>query len=222
MYQLKSCVWELTRACSLRCLHCGSQAGACREEELSESEAMGIAKQLVGLGCKTVTLIGGEVTLCPYWPQLAHSFLENGAVCRIVTNGYRKTDQDYAAIRESGIDSAALSVDGMEALHNRIRGREDAFAEAERFCKTLLEMKVPLTAVTTITRDCVDQLEDLYLWLMGNGVRAWQCPRWGMPGSGMIWCSGRRMCAAYSMSMRSSPPSAAGRPSSWRTIWATM
>lgn len=174
MYRLKSCVWELTRACSMRCLHCGSQAGVCREKELSESEAMGIAKQLVGLGCKKVTLIGGEVTLCPYWSRLARYFVESGVACGIVTNGYRKTAEDYAAIRESGIDSAALSIDGMEDLHNRIRGREDAFAEAKRFCQTLVQMNVPLTAVTTITRDCVDQLEELYLWLMGNGVRVWQ------------------------------------------------
>lgn len=174
MYQLKSCVWELTRACSMRCIHCGSQAGLSRERELNETEAVGIADQLIELGCRRVTLIGGEVTLCPYWARLAHYFAEGGVVCDIVTNGYCKTKQDFEAIRASRIVSAALSVDGMETLHNRIRGRKDAFAEADRFCRSLPETGVLLTAVTTITRTCVDQLELLYDWLASRGARSWQ------------------------------------------------
>lgn len=174
MYQLKSCVWELTRACTMCCLHCGSQAGIGRERELSEAEAMDIADQLIGLGCRRVTLIGGEVTLCSYWSNLARYFADHGVTCGIVTNGYHKTDEDFAAIRNSHISSVALSVDGMESLHNQIRGRDDAFAEAGLFCKRLLDIQVPLTAVTTITRNCVDQLEELYAWLMVRGVQTWQ------------------------------------------------
>ncbi|MDR3758916.1 MULTISPECIES: radical SAM protein [Enterocloster] len=174
MYRLKACVWELTRACTLQCIHCGSQAGVCRENELKEQEALNIAGQLVDLGCKNVTLIGGEVTLCAYWSRLARYFSENGVSCCIVTNGYRKTEQDFAAIRESGIVSAALSMDGMESLHNQIRGRGDAFAEAERFIRNLRDTGVPLTTVTTITQKCVGQLEELYRWVKRNGVRTWQ------------------------------------------------
>lgn len=174
MYQLKSCVWELTKACNMHCLHCGSQAGVGRMKELAEEEAMNIAGQLIRLGCQQVTLIGGEVTLCPYWSRLARYFSENNVICGIVTNGYRKTAQDFTDLQDSHIFSAALSVDGMNTLHNLIRGRIDAFDEAEQFCRRLLEIGIPLTAVTTITHGCVDQLDELYTWLTMRGVRTWQ------------------------------------------------
>lgn len=91
---------------------------------------------------------------------------------------------------------AALSMDGMESLHNQIRGRGDAFAEAERFIRNLRDTGVPLTTVTTITQKCVGQLEELYRWVRetasapGNGSR---CPLWEMPEGRLPWPSGRRM-----------------------------
>lgn len=128
MYQLKSCVWELMKTCNMRCLHCGSQAGEGRENELSEPEAFHIADQLIDLGCERVTLIGGEVTLCPYWSRLARYLSDNGIICDIVTNGYQKTEQDFLDFQDSHIVSAAISIDGTEELHNTIRGRKDALS----------------------------------------------------------------------------------------------
>lgn len=43
------CVWEITRKCNLRCLHCGSAAGEPRENELTMEECFGVADQLVEL-----------------------------------------------------------------------------------------------------------------------------------------------------------------------------
>lgn len=174
MYQLKSCVWEITSACTMRCIHCGTRAGEKRQEELNEDEALDAARQLMELGCKRVTLIGGEVTLSPYWARLARWFFDNGMDCEIVTNGYHKTEQDYKDILNARLTSVAVSIDGMDSLHNEIRGREDAFYETERFCHWMKKMEVPLTAVTTITRKCVGQLEEMYQWLGSKGVRVWQ------------------------------------------------
>ena len=174
MYQLKFCVWEVTRACTLHCIHCGTQAGSRRKGELNEIEAFRIAGQLIDLGCKRVTLIGGEVTLCSYWSRLARFFTENGVICDIVTNGYQKTEQDFKDIQDSHIASAALSMDGMEVLHNKIRGSADAFYEADRFCCRIAEIGIPLTAVTTITRDGVRDLNSMYDWMSEHRICAWQ------------------------------------------------
>lgn len=174
MYCLRSCVWELTRACTMRCIHCGSQAGDSRKEELDEQEAFEIADQLIDLGCRRITLIGGEVTLCPHWARLARHFVDSGVTCCIVTNGYHKTRKDYEDFISSRIVSVSLSVDGMERLHNQIRGRADAFAEADLFCRQMGKTSVPLTVVTTITRDCVRELGSLYHWLAERGVQVWQ------------------------------------------------
>jgi MoaA/NifB/PqqE/SkfB family radical SAM enzyme len=42
-------VWELTMACNMRCLHCGSYAGKPREDELSQERALQLVDELVEL-----------------------------------------------------------------------------------------------------------------------------------------------------------------------------
>src|SRR5690606_29946956 len=64
------CVWEITLACDLACRHCGSRAGKARPSELSTEEALSLADQLIELGIREVTLIGGEAYLRPDWLQL--------------------------------------------------------------------------------------------------------------------------------------------------------
>ena len=38
VYQLYSCVWEITLACCFSCNYCGSRAGKARENELTTEE----------------------------------------------------------------------------------------------------------------------------------------------------------------------------------------
>ena len=45
-------VWELTLACNLRCVHCGSRAGRKREDELSTEECLDVVRQLAELGTR--------------------------------------------------------------------------------------------------------------------------------------------------------------------------
>ena len=66
-YKLRSCVWEITLACCFSCAYCGSKAGRARVGELTTEECMDVADQLAGLGCRRVSLIGGEVFMRPDW-----------------------------------------------------------------------------------------------------------------------------------------------------------
>ena len=60
-FTLKKAVWEITLACSFFCKYCGSKGGRAREGELTTEEALSVAEQLAELGCRRVSLIGGEV-----------------------------------------------------------------------------------------------------------------------------------------------------------------
>ena len=39
-------VWEITLACDLKCLHCGSRAGRRRPDELSTAECLDVVEHL--------------------------------------------------------------------------------------------------------------------------------------------------------------------------------
>lgn len=174
-YQLDSCVWELTNRCNMACIHCGSRAGENSLCELTREEALDAANQLLDLRCRRVTLIGGEFSLCSYWADVALRLTQGGAICDVVTNGYRKSTEELRDYARVGLASVAISVDGFGETHNRIRRNDHAFSEAERFCCRIREMKrIPLTAVTTITRLCLDELELLCDWMIRQGVEIWQ------------------------------------------------
>src|SRR5207302_8074832 len=56
-------VWEITLKCDLKCSHCGSRAGKARPSELTTEECIDVVRQLAKLGCREVTVIGGEAYL---------------------------------------------------------------------------------------------------------------------------------------------------------------
>ncbi len=68
-YVPEACVWELTLRCNMRCIHCGSSAGKSRENELTVEECLEVADDLVDMGCRHVTFIGGEVFLYDGWEK---------------------------------------------------------------------------------------------------------------------------------------------------------
>ena len=62
-YYPHSVVWEITFACNMRCLHCGTAAGKMRSDELTTEEALNLIDELTGLGSQEITLSGGEPLL---------------------------------------------------------------------------------------------------------------------------------------------------------------
>ena len=58
-------VWEITMRCDHACAHCGSRAAVARPDELSREELLDVAGQLIRIGSREVTLIGGEAYLRP-------------------------------------------------------------------------------------------------------------------------------------------------------------
>lgn len=173
-YKLDSCVWEMTHRCNLRCIHCGSRAGEAVGRELSREQALDLAEQLIELGCRRVTLIGGEVTLYPHWSQVARHLSRSGVICDVVTNGCGKTAEDLEAFRQAGLTSVAVSVDGFRETHDSLRGRSGAFREVEDFCRAIRERGIPVTAVTTITRRSIGDLEPLSRWMEEQQIVNWQ------------------------------------------------
>ena len=86
-FRLRSCVWELTLACCFGCRYCGSAGGRARADELSTAECLDTADQLAELGCRRVSLIGGEVFLRRDWAQIAGRLTGRGAAVAVITNG---------------------------------------------------------------------------------------------------------------------------------------
>lgn len=183
------CVWELTLACCFRCRYCGSAGGTARPEELSTAECLDTAEQLAALGCRRVSLIGGEVFLRPDWADIAGRLTELGVAVAIITNGYLLTPPLLAALRRAGVESVALSIDGPEAIHDAGR-QAGSFRRCMAALAALRQAEIPATVISTLRRGCEAGLEELYRLLLPTGIAAWQlqaCSPMGSAARGVDW-----------------------------------
>src|SRR5438874_5274697 len=115
-------VWEITLKCNLACQHCGSRAGDAREKELTTEEAFDLVRQLADSGITEVTLIGGEAYLRPDWLQLIDAIDKAGMLATMVTGGYGISRGTAQKMKDSGLQSVSVSIDGLEKTHDFLRG----------------------------------------------------------------------------------------------------
>ena len=118
-------VWEITLACNLNCIHCGSAAGRKRDDELSTEGALQLCGDLKGIGCKGVALMGGEPLLRPDWVTLSERVHDLGMELSIITNGWLGQDDNVTQqIVDLSPECVTVSLDGGESsVHDMIRRR---------------------------------------------------------------------------------------------------
>ncbi len=168
------CVWEVTLACDLACRHCGSRAGRARPDELNTEQALDLAGQLIDLGIKEVTLIGGEAYLRPDWLQIVNKFARAGIDVSITTGGRSITADLAHAAADAGLRAASVSLDGMEKTHDHLRAAEGSFAAALRSMGHLKAAGLRLYNNTQINRLTIGDLPALLETMIEHGSRAWQ------------------------------------------------
>jgi radical SAM protein with 4Fe4S-binding SPASM domain len=167
-------VWELTLACNLNCLHCGSRAGRPRPGELTTDEGLALCRDLAALGTKRITLAGGEPTLREDWDTFAKALVDLGIRTNILTNGRTWSREHARRAVAAGLDSVGFSVDGCEATHDLIRrvpGQWRSLVEAIRITR---EEGANVSIVTQINRANLGELEAVHAELKRLGVRSWQ------------------------------------------------
>ncbi|MBU1238740.1 radical SAM protein, partial [Myxococcota bacterium] len=173
-YFPKTAVWELTLGCNLQCRHCGSRAGQARSDELSDDEMFALADELTDLGLERITLSGGEPTLHPRWADLGAYLVKQGVRVNMISNGLTWTPEKAKLALDAGFRSVAFSVDGFEESHDFIRGRKGSYEKVLEAFVSSRSVGLPISAVTTIYRNNLKELEPLKLFLAKEGVASWQ------------------------------------------------
>lgn len=168
-----TCVWELTLLCNLRCKHCGSVAGRRRVDELSLDECRRVAGELVDLGCRHITLIGGEPTLYPGWDAVGRRLVELGALVNMISNGLTWSESHVEQAKAAGFCAVSFSVDGFEKEHDAFRA-PGSWQRVMRAIDVTVAGGLRAGVNTTITRLNREQLPDLRRFLMEHGVFGWQ------------------------------------------------
>ena len=169
----RACVWELTLSCNLRCKHCGSFAGSRRDDELSLDENLAIADQLAALGCRRVTLSGGEPTLNPDWDRIGKRLADHCIKVNLISNGWHFTEAHVARAKAAGLCGAAFSLDGFEAEHDEFR-QAGSFSRVLAAIDACVKGGLPVAVNTTINKLNARQLRRLREFVVERGVFSMQ------------------------------------------------
>ena len=172
-YRLRSCVWEITLACCFSCKYCGSKAGRARENELTTEECFSVADQLADIGCRRVSMIGGEVFMRPDWDAIIKRLTSRGVRVAVITNGFLFKEEHIKRLKDADVESVAVSFDGPERVHDKYR-MEGSFIRALNAIDTLSAAGVPVSVITTLNAENAPLLEEMFEVLSKRPIVAWQ------------------------------------------------
>jgi len=167
-------VWEITLACDLGCRHCGSRAGKPRPDELTTAECLDLVRQLDALGVLEVTLIGGEAYLRDDWTEIVREIRRLGMEATLTTGGRGMTLERAERAAAAGLQSASVSLDGLEPTHDRLRAVAGSFRSALEGLRHLRNAGVKVSVNTQINRLSMPELPTLLETIAVEGVHSWQ------------------------------------------------
>jgi len=124
-------VWNMTRRCNLKCVHCYAHAvdpeGV---DEINTEQAKVIIKDLADFGAPVMLFSGGEPLVRKDLPELAKFATDNGMRAVISTNGTLITQEKARELKKIGLSYVGISMDGGEEIHDKFRGVSGSFKKA--------------------------------------------------------------------------------------------
>lgn len=155
-------VWNITRTCNLRCVHCYADSHAqIYPGELSWDQCCAVIDDLAAYPVSALLLSGGEPLLHPHLPAILERATQRGIKVTISTNGTRITPEWAARFKEWGVAYVGISLDGIGAVHDQFRGVPGAFEAAIRGFRLCEEVGQKTGLRLTLTRNNVQSMADI-------------------------------------------------------------
>ncbi len=171
--------FEVTQRCNLACLHCGSDCAASSDHpDLPVEQAMRVARRVAdAMDPSRITMVitGGEPLCHPDVFVLGAGLADLGFRWGMVTNGHALSEGNVARLVNGGISSVTVSLDGLRASHDWLRGVDGSFARATAGIQRLAAAGLPfMDVVTCVNPRNLDELPALQGLLADIGVRRWR------------------------------------------------
>ena len=121
-------VWNTTKSCNLKCVHCYIDAQAKKDKgELTTEQAIKMIDDLSVFKAPVLLFSGGEPFMRPDMFELGKYAVSKGLRTVISTNGTLITSDAAAKVKEAGFSYVGISLDGLEATNDKFRKEKGAF-----------------------------------------------------------------------------------------------
>ncbi|MDO8683107.1 MAG: radical SAM protein [Armatimonadota bacterium] len=146
-------VWNVSRRCNLKCVHCYSDSdNVGYENELTTQEAKAMVEDLGDFGAPVLLFSGGEPLMREDIFELAELAKSRGIRPVISTNGTLITPKMAKRIRETDFGYVGISLDGIGDVNDKFRGKPGAFEAAMRGFRNCVEVGQKVGLRLTMTR----------------------------------------------------------------------
>lgn len=169
-------IWETTRACDLRCVHCRADAQARRDpRELSTAEGKNLLEQVRQLGSPVFVMTGGDPLKRPDLFELIAYAVDLGLAVAVTPSGTPLLSaaavQRFHAL---GVKRMALSLDGPDAgVHDGFRQQPGSFEYTIAALQAARDCGLPVQINTTVTRRNLHLLDDIARVVRAHGAMMW-------------------------------------------------
>jgi len=164
-------VWNCTRRCNLRCVHCYSQS-ADRQypDQMTTEQGKAMLEDLARFGAPVILFSGGEPLMREDLFELASRAVELGMRAVISTNGTLIRPQTADRLREIGLSYVGVSLDGMRRTNDRLRGRQGAFDDALAGIRNCIRAGIKVGLRFTINKRNAADIPDIFGLLRDENI----------------------------------------------------
>ncbi len=156
-------VWNVTRACNLKCVHCYAHAtDDSTSDELSTTEGRRMIDDLADYGVPVLLFSGGEPLVRKDLPELAAYAVEKGMRAVISTNGTLISKSTAQTLKQIGLSYVGISLDGLEPVNDHFRGVKGAFSKAMTGIRNCQDAGIKVGLRFTINKRNVKEIPGIF------------------------------------------------------------
>lgn len=155
-------IWEVTRACQLKCVHCRADAQLTPDpRELTHEEGINLIDQIYEIDNPMLVFTGGDCMMREDLFELADYAIKKGMRVSMTPSATPNvTIEKMKRAKEVGLSRWGFSLDGpTPEIHDHFRGTPGSFELTLEKIKYLNELHMPLQINTVISRYNYDHLE---------------------------------------------------------------
>ena len=164
-------VWNATRTCNLRCIHCYTDSEARKYDgELTTEEGKALIRDLASFRIPALLFSGGEPLTRPDLFELVSYARSLDLRPTLSTNCTLITAETAQKIKDAGFTYVGISLDGIGEVNDRFRGVGGAFDRAVRGFKACVAVGQRVGLRLTLTRHNVQNLHEIFDFLERENI----------------------------------------------------
>lgn len=169
-------IWEVTRACQLKCVHCRADAQLTADpRELTHEEGIKLIDEIYEMDNPMLVFSGGDCMMREDLVELADYAIKKGMRVSMTPSATPNvTIEKMKQFKEVGLSRWGFSLDGpTPEIHDFFRGTPGSFDLTVEKIKYLNELNMPLQINTVISRYNYDSLEQMSKLVAELGAVMW-------------------------------------------------